>query len=70
MSCDKVLEEIDRIYSIVEEIERHIGRLAELSREQRELKGSIYAIYTLLVRLRDELVELRGAASEGCKCEG
>jgi hypothetical protein len=70
MGCSGILERVDRIYSIIEQVEKHVGRLAEASREYREFRGDIYSIYTLLVRLRDELIELRRATLEGCKCEG
>ncbi len=68
-SCDSALERVDRIYAMVEQVEKHVGRLSEAVRECGG-RGDVYSIYTLLVRLRDELAELRRELSEVCSGEG
>jgi phosphomevalonate kinase len=64
-SCDEALRSIDMIYSIVEEIEKHVGRLTSVVRECGG-RGDLFAIYNMLVKIRDELAELRRIVSEQC----
>jgi len=51
---------VDELMGIVEEIERSIGEIASKADEGESVsRGQVYKLYTLMVRLRDKIRELR-----------
>ncbi len=60
MNRDNVLRLIDESMSILDYIEREIGNIAKSSvQDEPPSKGTIYSLYSLVVRLRDKISELR-----------
>lgn len=58
---------IDELMGIVEEIEKSIGEIASRAGEGESLsRGQVYKLYTLMVRLRDKIKELRQAVYLAC----
>jgi len=58
---------IDELMGIVEEIEKSIGEIASRASEGESLsRGQVYKLYTLMVRLRDKIKELRQAVYLAC----
>jgi hypothetical protein len=59
-TTDKALRLIDESMELLELIEKDIGIIASsAAKDQAPSKGSIYSLYTLVVKLRDRLTELR-----------
>jgi len=58
---DRLLRKIDEAMALLELAERALGRLAREARDAG-LSGSLYSVYTSLVRLREKLAEAREEA--------
>ncbi len=72
MGRDAVFRLIDESMNILDYIEREIGSIARTSsRNEPPSKGNIYSLYSLVVRLREKMIELRAeiynSYSDGCK---
>ncbi len=60
MAKDNVFRLIDESMSILDYIEREVGEIAKSSsRDEPPSKGTVYSLYSLVVRLRDKISELR-----------
>ena len=58
---------VDELMGIVEEIERSIGEITSKASEgESTSRGQLYKLYTLMVRLRDKIRELRQAIYLAC----
>jgi len=58
---DGLLRKIDEAMALLELAEKALGRLARDARDAG-VSGSLYAVYTSLLRLREKLVEAREEA--------
>ena len=58
---------VDELMSIVEEIEKSIGEIATRADKGGSVgRGQVYKLYTLMVRLRDKIKELRQTVYLAC----
>ncbi|WP_317894804.1 hypothetical protein [Pyrofollis japonicus] len=59
-AADRALRLIDESMELLELIEKDVGVIASsAAKDQVPSKGSIYSLYTLVVKLRDRLTQLR-----------